>query len=184
MSSDTKKESESSPVHADPIWGSCAPYRGGGVRGSANGMWRSVLWMFPIVLLFVGRAFAQDFGARWIDRVSQEKLVPGDDLRDRPLTLTLEGGELYYFDDNIYLDRSNENSDSIFVTFLRARMDYAEPRFEAVVDAMIRLLTVEPVVSVIRSLTLSGPGAIEATIRPALGSPRLSFASLIRSITS
>ncbi len=137
MSSETNKESGSAPVHADSFWGSRAPYRRGGVRGSANGMCRSVLWMFPIVLLFVGRAFAQDFGARWIDRVSHEQLVAGEDLRDRPLTLTLEGGELYYFDDNIYLERSNENSDSIFVTFLRARMDYAEPQFEAVVDAMI-----------------------------------------------
>lgn len=80
---------------------------------------------------------AQDFGTEWMDRVTHETVEDSDQLTAKPVEYKATAGVLYYHDDNIYLESSDENDDSIVVPFGGLRLDYAEPQFDAALDALV-----------------------------------------------
>ncbi len=82
-------------------------------------------------------AVAQDFGTDWIDRVSNQLTSERGPLSVKPWELHATGGVAYYFDDNVYLMENDEVDDSIIIPFVRATLDYSEPRFEFAMDALL-----------------------------------------------
>jgi hypothetical protein len=80
---------------------------------------------------------AQDFGVDWLDRVSHELREARPPLTNRPVQSRTEIGGLYYYDTNIFLESSDEESDSVAVGFVRGRMDYAEVQMDAALDFLL-----------------------------------------------
>jgi hypothetical protein len=89
------------------------------------------------VLLSARAARAQDFGIDWIDRVTHEFQAGRGPLEPRALAYTATGGVAYYHDSNIFLEEDNEDSDSVVIPFVRARLDYAEQHFAAAADLLL-----------------------------------------------
>jgi hypothetical protein len=79
-------------------------------------------------------AAAQDFGTSWIDRVTHERVQDRGPLKPRPVAFTATGGLAAYFNDNIFLTEDDETDDTVWIPFVGARIDYAEPRFDAAAD--------------------------------------------------
>ncbi len=80
---------------------------------------------------------AQDFGRAWIDEVSQRLEDDAVPLEPAPVGLKIDAGELVYWDSNVFLTEKKRRSDTVFVTYGRARMEYAEPMFDVEADAMV-----------------------------------------------
>jgi len=100
-------------------------------------MMKSCAVAVAIVLVAGAPAVAQDFGVEWLDRILREVEEEAYPLTAKPAQVKWSVGELYYFDDNIFLESDDEESDSIFVTFGNARIEYAESQFDAVADLTV-----------------------------------------------
>ncbi len=100
-------------------------------------MGRASLLAIPAVFAMAAAAAAQDFGSEWIDRVTHQLVQEKGPLSPRPIDLHLYGGERVYFDDNIFLESSQEDSDTIFVTYGGGTLVYQETNFEAALDALV-----------------------------------------------
>ncbi|MBI2933107.1 MAG: hypothetical protein HYY16_15795 [Planctomycetes bacterium] len=85
---------------------------------------------------FPASAAAQNFGQEWIDRVTHELEQEGP-LTAKPVKLQGFAGLAYFFDDNVFLDEDSAESDSIIVPWVRGRVDYSEPNFDAVADLLL-----------------------------------------------
>jgi hypothetical protein len=92
------------------------------------------LLLSPALALIASQAWAQDYGTSWADRVAREL---DSDHKGADKLITLSGGELYYFDNNIFLTESGEVSDSISLTFVNLRLDYSGPVLSAYVDITV-----------------------------------------------
>ncbi|HXG60987.1 MAG TPA: hypothetical protein VNO22_06425 [Planctomycetota bacterium] len=84
--------------------------------------------------MFPAAVAAQDFGTSWIDRVTHERVQDRGPLKPKPVSFTASGGLAAYFDDNIFLTEDDETDDTVWIPFVGARIDYAEPRFDASAD--------------------------------------------------
>lgn len=99
-----------------------------------------VLSLLTVVALLAGFSSvlsAQDFGVDWMDRVAHETEEEADQLTAKPVTTSAYLGELYYYDNNIFLEENDEDGDSIWVTFAEGRLEYAEPKFDVVADLLV-----------------------------------------------
>jgi|ERR1043166_2966472 hypothetical protein len=81
-------------------------------------------------------ALAQDFGIEWIDRVTHEMERERGPLQASALSWTASAGAAYAYDNNVFLTESNRQHDSVVIPFVRGRLDYAEPHFDASADLL------------------------------------------------
>ncbi len=79
----------------------------------------------------------QDFGVDWIDRVTRELQAERGPFDPRPLAWTASAGVAWYHDDNLFLEDSGEDSDSVLVPFARGRLDYQDPSVSLAADLLL-----------------------------------------------
>ncbi len=93
-----------------------------------------ILAVFVAIGTLPAAAAAQDFGTSWIDRVTHERVQDRGPLKPKPVSFTATGGVAAYFDDNLFLTEDDETDDTVWIPFVGARIDYAEPQFDASAD--------------------------------------------------
>lgn len=86
---------------------------------------------------FPAAASAQDFGQRWMDEATHRLEPDTVPLSARPVELKLFVGEQAYWDSNVYLESEDEHSDTVWVTFGRAKMSYAREKFDVEADLLL-----------------------------------------------
>lgn len=81
-------------------------------------------------------AAAQDFGARWADRIVKEIYAERGPL-ETSLQYDASGGVFVYHDSNVFLDSTNEQDDVVIVPFAGARIAYSEPTLDAAAELLV-----------------------------------------------
>src|SRR6185295_7220727 len=80
---------------------------------------------------------AQDFGVEWLDRVTHDREQARYPLAVRPVDTQLQVGALYAYDTNVFLEPDDERAANIAIPFIRGRLDYAAPRWDAAADVLL-----------------------------------------------
>src|SRR5207248_3094671 len=88
-------------------------------------------------LLVAAPLMAQDFGKSWIDRVTHELIEDDTQLSPHKLAWNFTAGELYSYDSNVFLTKTDRTNDSVFTTFAGAGMKIAEPTWDAEADLLV-----------------------------------------------
>lgn len=81
------------------------------------------------LLLAAVPAMAQDLSQQWADRVTRELSAEKAAPQAPQLTYSAVGGLLFVYDSNIFLSENNKIGDQVWIPFLRAGIDYAEPNW-------------------------------------------------------
>ena len=89
------------------------------------------------MISFILALAVQDFGVEWLDRVTRDREPAKGPLSVRPVESHFQLGALYVYDTNLYLQPDDRDADNVVIPFLRARMDYAAPRWDAAADVLV-----------------------------------------------
>ncbi len=101
-------------------------------------MRRVLSFLVPVfTLLASAPLMAQDFGKGWVDRITHQLIEEEGSLSPSPVEWKFTAGELYTYDSNLFLTKSNRTDDSIFTTFANASVKVAEATFDAEADLMV-----------------------------------------------
>ncbi len=92
---------------------------------------------FLASLCLLSPAAAQDFGQAWLDEATQRLEEDSAPLGVQTVDLKVFAGERVAWDSNVHLSGENERSDTVFVTYGRAKMAYAERMFDAEADLQV-----------------------------------------------
>ncbi len=88
-------------------------------------------------LAYLALAAAQDFAVDWLDRVNHEMREARPPFSNRPVQSRSEVGSMYYYDENIFLEEKDEESESVVVPFVHGRMEYAEVQLDMALDFLL-----------------------------------------------
>ena len=90
-----------------------------------------------VLLALPAAAAAQDFGAGWLYRVTNQVQQERGPQAPEPLTWSAYAGSTFYHDNNIFLTERNEEKSSIIIPFLRGRLDYTAPQYDVQADILL-----------------------------------------------
>jgi hypothetical protein len=91
----------------------------------------------PVIALVFALAAGQEFGVEWLDRVTHEREPARGPMRMRPVETVLQAGALYAYDTNLFLEPDHEDGSNVVIPFVRGRLDYAAPRWDAAADVLL-----------------------------------------------